>query len=154
MILGFLIFLCLIAAATFMSIRKAHKSYQRKRYVKYTPTTLAGRDTSLGQSDFYIEASGVTKKNDDGSDRQEILKHCRPGEILLLVREAEDFHEDGVIKIIRSNGEQIGVVGKNTADKIAQDMDWGFHFRAEIADITRRKGRKKTLGCNIKVTLV
>jgi len=135
-------------------MRKIHKSNEIKRHVEYRPSSISDRETSLGQRHFFIEAVGVMKINEDGSDRQKILGRCRPGEVLLLVREASGIHDEGVIKIVRSNGDQIGFVAKSMADRIAQDMDWGYHFRAEISEITQGKGRKRVLGCNIKVTLV
>lgn len=103
---------------------------------------------------FYTKAVGVTQCNDDGTSRQEILSRCTSGDSVNLVREPENPHDSNAIKLCLENGEQIGYIGKDLADRMAMEIDDGQLFKAEISEITGGTEDKHILGCNIKISVL
>jgi hypothetical protein len=94
---------------------------------------------------------GVTKKNDDGSKRQEILKKCKSGDILTLKREPENKYDRNAIAVFRDT-EQLGYLSKTNARELAKLMDTGKKLTATISEITGGEQDKPTYGCNIKIS--
>lgn len=100
---------------------------------------------------FFTKIAGVSHENSDGTFRQSIIKRCRPGEILRLVREPNNAHDANAVKVLRRNGEQLGYLpGHVVMTGLARDIDRGTQFRVEIKDITG--GGRQTLGVNIRIT--
>jgi MFS superfamily sulfate permease-like transporter len=104
-----------------------------------------------GGNEFYTKVSGVTRQNDDGSDRQQILKRCRDGEKLDLVRDPKNPYDENAIRVCRKNGEQLGFISAETAEQLARKIDSGMKIEAEIANITGGTTDRPTLGCNLKI---
>jgi hypothetical protein len=100
---------------------------------------------------FYTKIAGVSHNNPDGTPRQSIIKRCRSGETLRLVREPSNPYDSDAVKVLRQNGEQLGYIpGHVVATGLAHDMDTGTRFKAVITDITG--GGVKTFGVNIQIT--
>ena len=53
--------------------------------------------------------------NDDGSDRQTIIKRCAAGEPLHLVPEPHNAHSKHAVRVVRANGQQLGYLPDETA---------------------------------------
>jgi len=62
------------------------------------------------QRTFLAEVAFVADSNVDGTDRQSILKRCKEGEPIRLVRATEDPNEPQSVAVFRENGEQLGYV--------------------------------------------
>jgi hypothetical protein len=100
--------------------------------------------------------SGVTFKNDDGSDRQAIITKCRPGEELNLTRDPADEFDSGAVKVIRGTGDQIGFLPAHmTRDGdpsgIAHKMDSGTTYRCRVIEVTGG-GPDRHYAINIEIT--
>jgi hypothetical protein len=99
---------------------------------------------------FFTTVAGVTFEG-----RQGIVAQCKVGETLSLVRDPENAFDTGAIKILRSNGQQIGFVpahvsrGGNSSS-LAHEMDQGEKIHCQIGSLTGGMG--KTLGVNIEIT--
>lgn len=101
---------------------------------------------------FFTKVAGVTHKNDDGTERQKILKNCKAGEKLRLIHEPMSQDKSG-IKVCRENGEQIGWLNSILAAEIAPRLDKGSRVDAEISEVTGGGFlSNKSRGCNIKLT--
>jgi len=57
---------------------------------------------------FYSKVVGVTYDNPDGSSRQAIIARCRLGEQLILEAEPDNQHDPNAVKVLRTNGQQLG----------------------------------------------
>jgi hypothetical protein len=101
---------------------------------------------------FYSKVAGVTFENDNGSDRQQILKKCKLGEKLLLIHSPIEGHPNAVKVCRESTNEQIGHLNAKVAEEIAPLLKRKIKVTAEISDLTGGVGDKKTIGCNIKIT--
>lgn len=96
---------------------------------------------------IHTKVVGVTFQNDDGSDRQDILAGCIPGDQL----ELRPFVYKGLpAYAVFDGGEQIGNIPAETA-QVIHDQGDGLVIRAEIMEITGGDGLK--YGCNIVVHL-
>jgi hypothetical protein len=101
---------------------------------------------------FYTKLAGVTKPNDDGSNRQRLLHRSKPAEELKLVRDPNNKYDKNAIKVFNIRGEQLGWISSDVADRLAVELDNGVSIKAEISEITGGTFAKETLGCNILIT--
>jgi hypothetical protein len=96
------------------------------------------RVVGLGRH-YSVELRGVTEKNSDGADRQELLSACSVGEELDLVRSGHGHNGTDPLKILRKSGEELGFVPPHTevADKLAE----GRKFRVKLAKVYPYRGQ-------------
>jgi hypothetical protein len=97
---------------------------------------------------FFTKVVGITKPNEDGTDRQEILDRWRR---LRLVRDPANLYDKNAIRICLSTGEQIGFLSADVASELAKKIDKGKVIDAVIHEITGGEEGKESLGCNIKI---
>lgn len=67
---------------------------------------------------YETQVAGGSFVNKDGSSRQKIIHECGPGEKLRLEHEQGNRHDKHATKILRTNGQQVGYVPKETAGEI------------------------------------
>ncbi len=102
-----------------------------------------------GKWDWYCETSVVGGKypNPDGTSRLDILRRCRVGERLQLIREPENSHQEDLraVKVCRETGEQLGYIpthllgnDKNLGYCLANQMDRGDLFQATLQTISAK----------------
>lgn len=100
---------------------------------------------------FFTTVAGVTFEG-----RQRIVARCSEGERLILVRDPNNRHDNGAIKVMRTNGEQVGFVPAHVSrggdsSGLASRMDRGSEYQCRIKDITGG-GPGKSIGVNIEIT--
>jgi len=99
---------------------------------------------------FFTKIAGVSHRNRNRTSRQAIIKRCRVGEELLLVREPDNAFDPNAIKVLRTNGEQLGYVpASSAASGLARQLDRAEAIRCRISDLTGGNGW--TRGVNIEV---
>ncbi len=102
---------------------------------------------------FHTKVVGVTFNNDDGTSRQKILRKCRVGESVRLIRWPMKKHPNAV-KVMRETGEQLGYLSSEVAESLVPDMDKGAKLEAKISFLTGGGLLlKRTRGCNIRITI-
>lgn len=99
---------------------------------------------------FHTKVVGVTKRNDDGSSRQQILSTCSAGEALVLDSEPENPYDQNAIKVLRQNGQQLGYLKTELAEQVADEAASGFTFTVFVKELTGG-GHGESLGCNLLV---
>lgn len=99
---------------------------------------------------FYSKVAGVSHPNQDGSSRQAIIGQCRIGEGLSLVREPANPADPNAIKLLRTNGEQVGYITGYVASDLARHIDKGGIVKCRISDLTG--GGDKWRGANIEIS--
>jgi HIRAN domain len=102
---------------------------------------------------WLLPVVGESFKNDDCTSRQAIIARCRQGERIQFVREPSNRYDPNAIKVCRANGEQIGHVGKDDAARLADELDAGHTFLAEIAFINPAAGRKRHAGVVLRIAV-
>lgn len=99
---------------------------------------------------IFTKVVGVTQKNDDDVERQEILKYCYEGEKLILEYDFHNKYSKYAIKVCRANnGEQIGYLEDSLAKKMKnREIE---KFEVVLKEVTGGTVDKPNLGCNIKI---
>ncbi|AMQ19633.1 HIRAN domain-containing protein [Geobacillus sp. JS12] len=95
---------------------------------------------------------GVTRKNEDGTSRQELIAECYEGEELFLEREPDNEHDPNAISVWNEYGEQLGYINKDLASRLAPQMDKGMRVSCFVTAVTGGYD-DKSYGCNIKLIL-
>ena len=111
---------------------------------------IAAPSQSYNPNRFFTKVAGVSFEG-----RQRIVARCTVGERLVLVRDPSDLYDKGAIKVLRSNGEQLGFIPEHVSrggdpSGLAFQMDRGDRFQCQIKDLTGGDGYK--LGVNIEIT--
>ena len=100
---------------------------------------------------YETKVVGVSKENEDGSSRQEIIK----GEVdeddkLQLAAEPTNPYDANAIKVLSKNGNQIGYLNKEMAEKVKPALD----NQTEIHVTARWVNGEKMLGVGLRIELV
>ena len=95
------------------------------------PVYICGKAkiNNLKGRNFRIAVAGVAYKNDDRTSRQKIVKKCKAGEELMLVRSPSKYDEYG-IQICRRNGSCIGWVPERYSYEFTSEMERGRVIKA------------------------
>lgn len=96
----------------------------------------------------FAKVAGVTFPNDDGSERQAIIRRCRAGEHLILRHEPDNEYSELAIQVLRENGEQLGHAPEYLAERICQEIEAGYQAVGVIKDVTGGTRDKPTRGVN------
>jgi hypothetical protein len=101
---------------------------------------------------------GVSKKNYDGSSRQQIIRTlCHAGDALYLIREPNNPVDPNAVQVRRivcgvdrpRMGEQLGYLSSLLAQDLAPLLDGGIVMFAKILNVTGED--KDTEGVNIEI---
>ena len=100
---------------------------------------------------IYSKLQGVTRTNQDDTNRQEIITElCYQGQQLLLMRAPNQFSENNLDVYVAY---QIGQVNPELADLLAPILDEGGVVKAHITEITGGSEEKPTRGVNVSFTI-
>jgi hypothetical protein len=102
---------------------------------------------------FFTKVVGVTHRNRDGSNRQEIIKRCEPDERLLLEHEEDNPKDPNAVRVCRRNGEQLGYLASDLVKRIVNEMERGCRHVAYITDLTGGESDKPTRGVNLLIVV-
>lgn len=92
---------------------------------------------------FHSKVVGVSFEG-----RQRYVRQTRVNEQLILQRDYNNPYDRNAIKVINSNGNQIGFISKELAETMARNMDAGVRYTATVAAITGTNPGD-TMGVNI-----
>lgn len=103
---------------------------------------------------FHSKVAGVTKNNEDGSSRQEIIRNeLKAGDMLLLDREPNNRYDYNAIAVVTAAYEEkIGYINSELASRLAPLMDRGHFIDCYVADITGG-APGESYGVNIRLTI-
>lgn len=105
----------------------------------------SGKDPKI----INTKLAGVTFANEDGTERQDIIKDLTMGEQVLLVRDLENEHDFNAVQVQTMDKEVIGWIPRQRSPRVARLMDAG---RLLVAAAASRGGRD-TLGLNIEIAV-
>ena len=108
---------------------------------------------SPGVHQFYSKVVGVTFNNDDGSNRQAIIRKCKEGEQLTLWWDQANQHSSHAVGVFRQNGKQLGHLPDDTAAGVVLEMQAGWNFLAYAQEKTGGDPRhgKRNVGMNLVI---
>ena len=96
----------------------------------------------------FAKVAGVTFPNDDGSERQAIIRRCKSGERLILRHEPDNEYSEFAIQVLRENGEQLGHAPEYLAERICQEFESGYQAVGFLKSVTGGTPDKPTCGVN------
>ena len=111
---------------------------------------------------FHSKIAGVSHRNPDARERQEIIEHkCRVGDKLELTPEPNNSVDPNAIAVYRERrwfgrgGEQLGYLPAEILDILQRqgEAEPDLVIEAEITDLTGGTPEKPTRGVNILITL-
>ena len=82
------------------------------------------------------KVAGVSHQNEDGSDRQELIRSREAGDHLFLVRDPDNEYDDHAVAVHHGIFGQIGFIGSNLSQEVAEHMDSGRKAYAVILTVT------------------
>src|SRR4051794_1684691 len=97
---------------------------------------------------FHSKIVGVTKKNDDGSNRQKLLPGCRPAMVLTLDHEEGNRFDPNAVRVLRPDGKQLGYLSAELAEEVVKKSKTGFRYQCFAKDLTGG-GEGESYGMNI-----
>jgi hypothetical protein len=127
-------------------LEKGQPAIETEKLWRCGPAT----ETAQISRSFFTTVAGVTFEG-----RQRIVARCSVGERLVLVRDPDNRFDNGAIKVMLLNGEQLGFIPEHVSrggdsSGLASRMDRGEKYECNISDLTGGGG--KTLGVNIEIT--
>ena len=93
--------------------------------------------------------SGEAQVNRDGSRRQRIIRGCRVGDELLLVREPKNPYDENAVALFTLRRQQVGYIPMEVSQAVASSLDAGIRAPAFIAKILGGTRDKPNLGLMI-----
>ena len=101
---------------------------------------------------FYTKLAGVSKKNEDGRHRQEVIEEdLYEGLDLYLEREPDNAYDSNAVAVFTSAyGDQVGYLNGKVAEEIAPLMDRGQLVTCQVSEITG--DYDQTRGVNVLIT--
>jgi single-stranded-DNA-specific exonuclease len=109
-----------------------------------------GQEEGKDMRSLFTKVAGVSRANDDGSDRQQVLQDWRT---LQLVRDPDNPYDKNAVKVCLATGRQLGFLSGELAADLAPKIDKGKRIEAVITEVTGGPEEGKTLGCNLKVLI-
>jgi len=80
---------------------------------------------------------GVDRRNPGlfGKHRQKLIRDCKSGEVLKLIREPNNPVDENAIKVCNQKKQQLGYLSRHVASKVAPLLDSGKIVEAEVREI-------------------
>jgi hypothetical protein len=88
----------------------------------------------MDKEPFRVRVAGIKYPNDDGSDRESIIRRCEEGEILVL-KHTPVPQDKNAVRILRDNGEQLGWLPREYTRYIAYYLDRGIKMEASFKSL-------------------
>ena len=99
-----------------------------------------------------VSVVGLAAKNMDGSDRAEIVARCKRRERLFLEYPADHPSEEGLLRVVRTNGRQLGCLSRADTQRILGNTQRGVTHIA-LLDSTQVTDRSAGLAVKLIVVL-
>ena len=98
---------------------------------------------------IYTKIVGVTFDNEDGINRQEIIKTLTPKQELNVIAEPLNPFDSNCQRVETKDGKQVGNIKRELAIDMTKGRKNGWGYKAVITDLTG--GDDKNLGVNIEL---
>lgn len=91
---------------------------------------------------FHTKVVGVTFKNDDGSDRQRIIRNLiregalEEGTELFFVPQPTNPHDSNCVLVQTGNGQTLGTLSRDVAAQVSPQIRQGYTFKVYVASQT------------------
>jgi hypothetical protein len=106
------------------------------------------------EKSFYTKLVGVTRKNEDGTSRQELIEeYCSPGDLLVAVPEPDNPDDRSAVKVCLNDGQQLGYLNRSVAREVFDAIAADRGVEIEVKDVTGG-GDDEYFGTNVQITIL
>ena len=111
----------------------------------------------MNRDDFHTKLVGVTHRNPDGTERQDLIEELEDafelaGEIPLgLKREPKNPFDPNAIAVLDPEGRQLGFLSRKVAETLAPQLDQGVAVTV-VATAATGGGLTQNSGVNVRVS--
>jgi len=102
----------------------------------------------------FAKVAGVSFPNEDGTERQTIIRNCRAGEPLILRHDPNNGYSAFATQVLRQTGQLIGHAPEYLAERICEAVWNGTDVFGAITSVTGGTADKPTRGVNFAVFYV
>ncbi len=100
----------------------------------------------------FAKVAGVSFRNDDWTERQDVIDKCRAGEMLYFEHDAQNRFSTYATKVLRAETkEQLGHVPEYLASHVLEQMEDGYGVVGYITAITGGYGDQPIHGVNMLI---
>lgn len=99
------------------------------------------------------KVAGVQQRNSNGTSRQEIIRSCTVGEVLVLHHEPNNPVDSDAVAVYRVTGEQIGYIKSGLCSDLCEHLRQGKTLDTVIKELTGGTPGKPTIGVNIYISV-
>lgn len=113
---------------------------------------------------IYSKIAGVTYSNEDGIERQDIIRaFVRKGMELQLIPEPDNQYSKNALALFvhakigifnKKKPYRVGYIKNDLADRFSKELDTGNRIFVDVTDITGGTKEHKTRGVNIKIKII
>jgi hypothetical protein len=116
-------------------------------FVRPTEPQLSLAPSAMNE--IWTEVDGIDGINDDGTERQSLVRSLSAGQDLRLVRERNGDSDAGAVKVCLLDGHQIGELSGDVAARVAMNLDGNRQIDCRVLDVTGGPGQR----CRLEVVL-
>ena len=92
-------------------------------------------------NEIRTEVMNVSQRNDDGIDRDDMVRRLLSGQDLRLVRTRKRDGRPGAVNVCLADGRQIGELSPDVSARIAMNLDGNRRVDCRVLDVTGDSGR-------------
>lgn len=100
---------------------------------------------------FHTKVVGVSKRNDNGGSRQQLLSMCTVGDTVRLVPQPDNPYDPKAVAVIHPAVGQLGYLGSDTARDLWKWLQSNRPIVGSISALTGGTRDKTTRGCNLLI---
>lgn len=135
--------------------RRLQRAEQQRREREHRRTARdQERNERLRIRHRIARVAGVTFPNADGTERQDVIASCEPGEQLVLMHDPGNEYSECAVRVLRQNGTQLGYAPEYLAEEIVERGSEGFVVLASLIDVLGGTDQFPTLGARIVVLYI
>ena len=99
---------------------------------------------------MYTKIVGVARKNEDGTDRQDLISSLEEGDQLTFKRDYANDHDENAIAVYDWHDQQLGYLKASVAEDVAPILDSGGKMTGFVTEVTGGIGGE-SYGFNIRI---
>jgi hypothetical protein len=85
---------------------------------------------------FFSKVAGVSHQNDDGTQRQAVVRQCYLLEKLVLDHQEDNPQDPNAVRICRESGEQLGYLRAEVAEEVVRWAAPGYRWAVYVSALT------------------
>lgn len=102
--------------------------------------------------DIRTKVVGVTKGNDNGTNRQDLVRRCSAGDPVALVPDPHNKYDEKAVMVLWRS-QQLGFLKRKLAAELGEIISKGGLVDGRITEVTGGTKGKETMGVNLELSV-